>query len=175
MVSGPRSSSSLHCVCNACEITFATSEMASPLVPEGAMVSEGQYTASVGFGAVSGPRSSCFFALRTQCLAPRFRRGLWFWKGPLMHCIRNAWPPVSEVAVVLEALMRTQTKCPCSRPGAGACAVLRALLLRALGSPSRQKSLRWRVHYPLWHKFCHNQAAIELSPMQHAQVSYHTE
>ena len=35
VVSGPRSSSSLHCVRNACEITFAMSEMASPLVSEG--------------------------------------------------------------------------------------------------------------------------------------------
>ena len=136
--------------------------MVSPLVSEGAVLSEVWYITSGGFGVVSGPRSSSFFALRMQCLAPWFRRGLWFWKEPFMHCVRNAWPLVSEVAVVLEALMRTRTKCPYSRPGAGACAVLRALPLRALGSPSRQKSLRRRVHYPLWHKFRRNQAAIGL-------------
>ena len=55
-----------------------------------------------------------------------------------MHCVHNAWPPVSEMVVVLEALMRTWTKCLCSQPGAGACAELRALLLRALGSPGRK-------------------------------------
>ena len=42
------------------------------------MLSEVQYIASGGFGVVSGPRSSSFFALRTQCLAPWFWRGLWF-------------------------------------------------------------------------------------------------
>ena len=54
VVSGSRSSSSLHCVHNACEIMFAASKMVSPLVLEGAVVSEGQYIASGGFGVVSG-------------------------------------------------------------------------------------------------------------------------
>ena len=32
-------------------------------------------------------------ALRTQCLAPLFRRGLWFRQEPFKHCVRNAWFP----------------------------------------------------------------------------------
>ena len=55
VVSGPGSSSSLQCGHNACEIMLAASEMVSPLVLEGAVVSEGQYTVSGGFGVVSGP------------------------------------------------------------------------------------------------------------------------
>ena len=64
------------------------SETLSPLVLEGAVVSEGQFTASGGFGVVSGPRSSWFFALRTQCLAPSFQRGCRFGKSRL--CIAYA-------------------------------------------------------------------------------------
>ena len=41
VVSGPRSSSFLHCVRNACETVFVASEMVSPLVSEGAVVLEG--------------------------------------------------------------------------------------------------------------------------------------
>ena len=78
VVSGPRSSSSLHCIRNACEIMLAASKMVSPLVSEGAVVLEGQYTASGSFRAVSGPRSSSFFALCSQCLAPGFRDGCGF-------------------------------------------------------------------------------------------------
>ena len=105
VVNGPRSSSSLQCGHNSCEIMLAASEMVSPLVSEGAVVSEGQYTASGSFGVVNGPRSSSFFALRMQCLGPLVSEGAVVSKRPLMHCVRNAWPPVSEVAVVLEALM----------------------------------------------------------------------
>ena len=116
-----------------------------------------------------------FFCFAYAMLGPLVSGGPVVSEGAVHSSCTQCLAPVSEVAVVLEALMRTRTKCPCSRPGAGACAVLRALLLRALGSPSRQKSLSWRVHCPLWHKFCRNQAAIELSPTQHARVSYHTE
>ena len=31
-------------------------------------------------------------ALRMQCLALWFRRGLWFRREASMHCVRNAWP-----------------------------------------------------------------------------------
>ena len=95
VVSGPRSSSSLHCVHNACEIMFAASEMASPLVSEGAVVLEGQYTTSGGFGVISGPHPALF-----------------------LHCVRNAWPLVLEGAVVSEGAVDA-LRMQCLAPGFG--------------------------------------------------------
>lgn len=122
-------------------------------------------TAHPRFGAYRSFGGTTIFG---GCRGLEQRRDRWFRGGqwsPIQLFFGIAYamlgPPFRRW-LVLEELMRTRTKCPCSRPGAGACAVLQALLLRALGSPSRQKSLRWRVHCPLWHKFRRNQAAIQL-------------
>ena len=71
VVSGPRSSSSLHCICNTCKTMFVASEMVSPLVSEGAVVSEGVVYRKRQFWGGQWSPIQLFF----------------------LHCVRNAWPP----------------------------------------------------------------------------------
>ena len=99
VVSGPRSSCSLHCVRSACETMFAASEMVGPLVSEGVVVSECAVYRERRFRGGQWSPIQLFFALRTQqCLAPWFRRGLLFQKRSCEHG-RNV--RVCELVLVL--------------------------------------------------------------------------
>ena len=174
MVSGPRSSCSLHCVHSACETMFAASEMVGPLVSEGAVVSECAVYRERWFRGGQWCPIQLFFALRTQCLAPWFRRGLWFLKEPLMHCVRNAWPPgfgggccFGNVHANTDEMSVFVSWCWCLF-----CPV--SCAAQGLGVSFQAESLCWRVHCPLRHRSLRNQAATELSPTQHARVSYDT-
>ena len=62
------------CGHNACKIMLAASEMVSPLV------SEGQYTASNGFGGGQWSLPAAFLQGAYTMLGPRFCKWLWFWK-----------------------------------------------------------------------------------------------
>ena len=149
--------------------------MVSPLVSEGAVVSEGVVYSERRFQDGQCPRSSSFW-----------------------HCVRNAWPPCfgggcgfgrSRSSIVYAMLGSLGF-------GGGCCfgnvhantdemsvfASWRWCLFypmscaaQGLGVSFQAESLRWRVHCPLRHRSLHNQAATDLSPAQHARVSYHTQ
>ena len=110
-----------------------------------------QYTASGGFRVVSGPRSSCS-----------------------LHCVHSAWPPgfgggccFGNVHANTDKMSMFASWCWCLFCPMSCAA-------QGLGVSFQAESLRWRVHCRLWHRSLRNQAATELSPTQHARVSYDT-